>query len=122
MIRIYTLFFTLFLLSSCTSKNEIPENVLKPEKMQAVLWDIINADAFVKEFIQKDSTKDADKENLKLQQQIFAIQKVSKEEFYRSYDYYKTNTPVFKQIIDSMITRAEREKSDTARPIKLIAE
>ena len=96
---------------SCQNKNDMPPGILKPDKMQAVLWDVINADAFTTEFIKKDSAKNAAKENLKLQQQIFAIHHVSKEDFYKSYDYYKAQTPVLKTILDSMITQAERKKS-----------
>ncbi len=122
MSRIFILFFSLFLLSSCGSNEEIPEGVLNPEKMQAVLWDVINADAYTKEFISKDSAKDAVKENLNLQQQIFAIHKVSKEAFYKSFDYYKTNTSAFKQILDSMTTQAERKNNEKIRPTNLSPE
>lgn len=101
---------------SCQNKNEIPSGILKPDKMQAVLWDVINADAFTAEFIKKDSAKNAAKENLKLQQQIFAIHHVSKESFYKSYDYYKTRTSVLKVMLDSMIKQAERKKNLIFKP------
>ena len=78
--------------------------------MQAVLWDVIKADAFTSEFIKKDTLKNAVEENLKLQQQIFAIHKVTKTDFYNSYDYYKSNTPLFKNMLDSMIAQGERNK------------
>ena len=110
MIKISTLFIGLALMSSCEQKDKLPAGVLKPQKMQAVLWDVIRADVFTAEFIKKDSSKNPTDENLKLQQQVFAIHKVTKEDFYNSYDYYKTNTVEFKNIIDSMITQAERKK------------
>ena len=88
---------------SCQNKNDIPTGILKPDKMQAILWDVIKADAFTTEFIKKDSAKNTENENLKLQQQIFAIHHVSKENFYKSYNYYKTQTPVLKTILDSMM-------------------
>ena len=100
----------LALIGSCSNKEKIPDGILKPEKMNAVLWDVIKADVFTAEFIKKDSTKNAAAENLKLQQQIFAIHKISKADFYNSYDYYKSNTVVFKKIVDSMIAQAERKK------------
>ena len=78
--------------------------------MQAVLWDVIKADVFTAEFLKKDSSKNAAAENLKLQQQIFAIHKVSKADFYRSYDYYKAHTEIFKQVMDSMVVRAEKDR------------
>ena len=109
--RIIILLAGLALIASCANKDKVPDGILKPEKMQAVLWDVIKADAFTAEFIKKDSTKNAAAENLKLQQQIFAIHKISKADFYNSYDYYKSNTVVFKKIVDSMIAQAERKKT-----------
>lgn len=110
MIRICILFGCLVALTSCGNNNKTPSGILKPDKMQAVLWDVIKADAFTAEFIKKDSSKNAVEENLKLQQVIFAIHHTSKDVFYKSYDYYKTNTPVLKVMLDSIIARAGRDK------------
>jgi len=110
MIRMIILLAGLVFFSSCTSKEKIPADILKQDKMQAVLWDVMKADAFTTDYIKKDSSKNAGAENLKLQQQVFAIYKISKEDFYRSYDYYKTNPVVFKRIVDSIIAQAERKK------------
>lgn len=108
-------------LSSCENKDKSPAGVLKPEKMQAVLWDVIKANAFTTDFIKKDSSKNAEAENAKLQQQIFAIHKIAKADFYNSYDYYKQNSVEFKKIIDSMVAKAERNKNvkTVSAPIKL---
>jgi hypothetical protein len=105
------LLLCLGLLCSCGNKDKLPAGVLKPQKMQAVLWDIIKADVFTTEFIKKDSSKNAAIENSKLQQQIFAIHKITKADFYNSYDYYKENTVEFKKIVDSMVAQAERKKN-----------
>ncbi|MBL7701110.1 MAG: DUF4296 domain-containing protein [Ferruginibacter sp.] len=101
----------LYLLSSCGNSDKAPTGLLKPEKMQAVLWDVIKADVFTTNFIKKDSLKNAEAENLKLQQQIFAIHKTTKADFYSSYEYYRQNTAAFKKIVDSMIAQAERNKN-----------
>ena len=119
MMKLNILLIGLVLMISCGNKDKLPAGILKPEKMQAVLWDIIKADVFTTEFIKKDSSKNATAENLKLQQQIFAIHKVTKADFYTSYDYYKTNTVEFKKIMDSMVSQAERKK-DTAIKIKAV--
>lgn len=111
MIRFCILLLSLILVSFFGCKEKTPSGILKPEKMQAVLWDVIKADAFTNEFIRKDSSNDAVKENVKLQQQIFAIHKISKKEFYDSYGYYKTNTVLFKNMLDSMVVQAERDKT-----------
>ena len=101
-------------LFSCKEKKNIPAGILEPEKMQKVFWDVLRADAFAFNFVTKDSSKNAAAENIKLQQQIFAVHKVSKIEFYNSYDYYLNNTSLLQPLLDSMIAKAERNKySDT---------
>ena len=105
--------FTMIALASCGKKNKLPDGILQPDKMQAVLWDVIKADAFTKEFIKKDSSKDAVHENLKLQEEIFAIHHISKQDFYTSYDYYKSNPGQLKVIIDSIIANGGRDKAKT---------
>lgn len=117
--RIIILLAGLVLINSCGNKDKLPAGILKPAKMEAVLWDVIKADVFTTEFIKKDSSKNTAAENLKLQQQIFAIHNISKADFYRSYDYYKAHTEIFKQVMDSMVARAERDRyqKTTVAPI-----
>jgi hypothetical protein len=119
MMRIVFLLTGLALTGSCNNKNKVPADILKPDKMQAVLWDVIKADVFTTEFTKKDSSKNAAAENVKLQQQIFVMHKISKPDFYRSYDYYKSNTEIFKKVMDSMVVRAERNRYEktTAAPL-----
>ena len=118
MIRICTLLFALVLFVSCEDKNKLPDGILKPDKMQAVLWDVIRADAFSTEFLKNNSKKDPTEENLKLQQQILAIHKTTRADFYRSYDYYKSdNTQLFKKLLDSMVVQAERNRNTQVKPV-----
>ena len=86
--------------------------------MQAVLWDMIKAQAFTDQFVKKDTTKNANNENLKLQQEIFTIHHVSKETFYKSYDYYKSNSGLLNQMLDSIIVQDERNKKIKIKPFK----
>ncbi len=99
-----------FFLFSCGNKNPIPSGILKPAKMQAVLWDVLRADVFTFDFVQKDSTKKPEQELVKLQQQIFAIHKISKDEFYKSYEYYKEHPEIMQPVLDSMINKKTRDK------------
>jgi len=103
---------------SC-SKSKIPNDVMKPEKMQAVFWDYIRADVFTNEFIKKDSTKNPDVENARLQQQVFAKHKVSKETFYRSYEYYLKHQGIMKNLIDTMMVRQQKVISKIADTVKI---
>ena len=99
-----------FFLASCGNKNKIPAGVFKPDKMEAVLWDIIRVESFTRDFVKKDTLKIADEEYVKLQKAVFARHQVTKADFDKSYNYYKTKTDLFKTVLDSMITRANRDR------------
>ena len=111
MSRLIIIVTVVFILISCNSKNKVPLGILPPDKMQAVLWDVIRADAYTRNFIKIDTTKNALVENARLQKNIFAMYQVSKETFYNSYEYYKTNPKLFKTLLDSMTTKASRDKT-----------
>jgi Domain of unknown function (DUF4296) len=97
-------------LFSCGDKNDIPSGIIKPVKMQKVLFDVLRAEAFVFDFVKKDSAKNLEAESAKLQQQIFAVHKITKEEFYKSYNFYKTHPDLMQPLLDSMISTATRDK------------
>lgn len=110
MIRNCLFLFVLLVSVSC-GNNDKAEAILKPQKMQQVLWDIIKAEAYTAELVKTDSTKNAANENLKMQKEIFSIHKITPKDFYTSYDYYKNNSAVFKVMLDSMIMQANRKKN-----------
>ena len=95
------------LFSSC-SKKKVPSEILPPEKMQAVYWDYIRADVFANEFIKRDSSKNVEVENARLQQAVFKLHKVTKVEFYKSYDYYLNHQLLMKEMIDTMLARQQK--------------
>jgi hypothetical protein len=93
-------------LSSCNHKNTLPDGILKKDQMQAVLWDIFKAEVFTSQFIKKDTLKNPIIENAKLQNQIFAIHHISREDFYKSYNYYKEHTDLLQAVLDSMSNKS----------------
>lgn len=107
--------FALVFLFSCKEKKNMPAGILETAKMQKVFWDVLRADAFAYNFVTKDSSKNAEAENIKLQQQIFAVHKISKTDFYKSYDYYLNNATLLQPLLDSMIAKAERNKYNDTR-------
>lgn len=102
--------FGLVILFSCGQKNTVPSGILKPAKMQIILWDVLRADAFTYEFVTKDSSKKPEAENVKLQQQIFAVHKISKDEFYKSFEFYNAHPGLMQPLLDSLINKATRDK------------
>ncbi len=100
----------LILLFSCHKKKTVPEGILEPKKMQLVFWDYIRADVYARDFIKKDNAANDTLENLKLQNKIFSFYKISKEDFYKSYDYYTKHPELMNTLMDSMIAKQNRLK------------
>jgi len=101
----------LFGILGCSNIKSKSSGILPKEKMQAVMWDIIGADVFTEQFIKKDSLKNLPIENMQLQNKIFAIHKITKVEFYMSYQYYLAHADQMKIILDSITAKAERERT-----------
>ena len=99
---------TMLLFFLCGCKNRSSTEILDRNKMEAVMWDFIQANAYTEQFTKRDSLKNASIENIKLQRQIFAIHNISKEQFYKSYTYYTTHADLMKTILDSITAKKER--------------
>lgn len=97
------------LLFSCSSNNA-PKGILKQDKMQAVLWDVLRADAFTFQFVTKDTSKKPETEAARLRLSVFASHKISREDFDRSYAYYKEHPEILQPMLDSMISKYTRDK------------
>jgi len=102
-------FFIAFI--SCKGKNDLPAGILPEKKMQEVFWDFVKADVYAFDHIRHDSTKNAAIENLKLQNSIFKLHHVTREEFYKSYTYYSNHKELMSTMIDSMLAKQQRDTS-----------
>lgn len=103
-----TLFFLLILFAAC-SRSKTPGGVLPPDKMQVVLWDYIRADVYANEFLRADSSLNVNDESAKLQLALFAKHKITKEQFYKSYQYYLNHKGQLKEVLDSVMAVQQRE-------------
>jgi len=102
----------IFLLSCGDKKDTAKAKVISSGKMQEVLWEVFQADAFTEKFIKIDSSKNAILQNAALQQKIFELHKISKEDFYTSYNYYSSHPELMRTILDSITVKAERKRGD----------
>lgn len=100
-------FFTfLFFVVGCTSS--IPENVLPPAKMKAVLWDVMQADELADYNAAKDSSFNNLPKHVKYYQAVLSAHKISKQEFVRSFNYYQNHPELLKAVLDSIRSYGER--------------
>ncbi len=112
MIRYFIFISMIIMLLSCFDKKTPPDSILKPDKMQVVLWDIVLAETFSSHFITATGyIENTAVEDAKFQKQIFAIDGVSRDEFYGSFNYYKSNSVLMKVLLDSLTNKALREKN-----------
>jgi hypothetical protein len=103
-------------LVSCTDKDKIPKGVLGKEKMQRVLMDMIQAERYRDGFISTDSTKDLKTETFKLYAQVFEINKITKEEFIKSYKFYMSRPDIAREIFDSLSSQANKLRENFNKP------
>ena len=104
------IFFVLIIvfLSACSS--EIPEDVLPPDKMQQVMWDIMLADEMILQYKMTDSSFARAAKQSRYYQSIFRIHNTSEETFKKSTKFYMEHPALFKPILDSMNAAGERKQ------------
>lgn len=115
--RVWLLLVILGMAVGCSDKDHIPSGVLSREKMQEVLWDMIQADQY-SSFMTKDSAHvNLKEERLRLYEQVFALHGVSREQFRKSYDYYMARPDLTQSLFDSLQSKGNRVRNDAySRP------
>ena len=93
----------------CIRDNKIPKDVIQQNQMRTIMWDLMRADAYVTDFIMKDSTCDKKTESAKLYEKIFDIHATTRETFKKSLTFYQSRPDLFKVISDSL--RVDEKKS-----------
>lgn len=104
---------------SCTDKDKIPKGVLGKEKMQKVLMDMIQVERYRDGFIVYDSSKDQKTETFKLYAQVFELNKISKDEFIKSYRFYMSRPDIAREIFDSLSSQAAKLRESLNKPVPL---
>lgn len=95
--------FVLLLVIACGRGDRVPDNVLPREKMEAVLWDMIQADEFLKDFVlNKDTTLNDTLESIRLYERVFRFHEVDRQTFDSSFNFYRTHPKLMKEILDSL--------------------
>ncbi|GEO10405.1 DUF4296 domain-containing protein [Segetibacter aerophilus] len=107
---------SLLIISIGCASSPVPKNILPPERMQKVVYDLIRIDEFVNNFVIKDSTVDIKKKRSILYEQVFKVNQTSRKEFYQSYKYYQQHPDVQKGLYDSLYEKMNRQKIEEAKP------
>ncbi len=89
------------LLAAC-SGSSVPDNVLPPEKMEVVLYDVIRADEMVDFLKLSDSTWQPFSRRTDLYDSIFQLHKVKKETFQNSLRFYQGRPDLLKEVLEAL--------------------
>lgn len=108
----------ILVLSGCTDNKKIPPGVISQPRMEKILWDMMQADRYVASFIVPDKRDDSAIKKEKaavLYEQVFRLNKISKEEFLKSYRFYLGRPDLTKVMFDSIAARADRKRNEMYR-------
>lgn len=107
------LFFLMLLLQfpGCRGKDDIPSDVLPPQKMRKVMWEIFQADYYAEQFVRRDSSRNAVLESAGMQEQIFRRHGVSRKEYEESYRFYTGHPDLMKALMDSITASGEHQRN-----------
>lgn len=108
--RITVLIAAIALLAACSS-NDLPKDILPPEKMRLLVYDMVRADELINNRIIRDTTFDVNEQHKKLYDQVFRIHKVGRAEFFKSFRYYQAHPDVNKALFDSLVSYATKKQS-----------
>ena len=99
----FFLFIIPFILSfGCIRDNKVPRDIIPQNQMRNIMWDLMRADAYVTDFVMKDSACDKKAESAKLYEKIFDIHATTRETFKKSLTFYQSRPDLFKVISDSL--------------------
>jgi hypothetical protein len=109
------LVLVLLLLESCANSHNVPDDILPPSKMQAVLWDMFRAGNFVTSFqLAADTTLKREKEQIKWFNRVLQVHQVKEKQFKKSIEYYKTRPDLLSVIMDSL---SRKSLTPVVRPL-----
>lgn len=116
--RIIAGLLAVLLVTGCSDKDKVPSGIIPREKMEKILWDMVEADQYAAVYLVKDSMRvNVKMETLKLYQEIFQLNQVSRDEFRKSFAYYQEHPELTRNVFDSIIARGNRLRTESySRP------
>lgn len=101
----------ILLVVSCSSKTIVPDDMIQPKKMQAILMDVLIVDAVNTEKTSLDTSIKLVDLNSSSLSHILKTHKVSSKDFSRSYNFYLSHPDVLKTVADSLAAIVTRRST-----------
>jgi len=103
-------YFFLVIFVSCSSKDKTPSNIIQPERMKNIIWDVMRAHALAVEITKKDSSVNERAETKALTQKVFAIHKIKAADFNKSYNWYIKHPDAMSIIFDTLYAQKQAKE------------
>ena len=103
-------------ITSCSSRDKVPNDILPQQQLQAILWDMLRADEFVMSYIKNDSVRNKKDESTRLYEEIFRLHKTDRAQFKKSLMFYNGHPELLKVVFDSLENRKTTELDIRKRP------
>ena len=113
--KLFAALFLLFFIA-CKGKDDLPKGILSKDKMEGIMWDMMRSTEFLNTFVfQKDTTLDRTVETQKWYDKIYATNQVTREQFEKSYTYYKAHPLLMRDLMDSISKKQVNATSEESR-------
>jgi hypothetical protein len=104
------IFCIMLVLFSCAEKGKVPKGIIPPEEMKLIVWDLMRADEPAYKLKLDSSINTTNNKLMVMYNTVFAIHKISRNEFYKSYAYYEAHPDIHKEMMDSVQAFANRQQ------------
>ena len=105
-----------FSILACSDPDRLPSGIIDKDKMEKIIWDMVQADQYSSNYLKKDSVRIAVKpETRKLYDEVFLLHHISREEFQKSWTFYLNHPELTKTMFDSLSAKANRRRLEVYR-------
>ena len=115
--RFFYITLLIVFFASCNSRGKTPDGIIAPKKMEALMWDMMQADALASDRISKDSTLIEKNERIKRYAQVLQIHGIDTAVFKKSMTFYLGHPDLHKIIFDSLNSRYSHVQEQKYKPV-----
>ena len=106
-------YMSFYVFAACTPKEkEIPKDILPVNKMKLIVWDMTEAGAYAeyaKEKRKDTAVKTLNTASLAL---VLKLHNITKEDFFKSFNYYQVHPLLNKELFDSINSYGQRQRGE----------
>lgn len=99
-------------MAACANNDTIPGDIIPRQKMETIIWQLIQSDEYANILANHDTLRKASTEKMKVYQQVFDLNRTSLVEFKKSYSFYMEHPNISKVMFDSISVKANRQHAE----------